>query len=179
MATTEHRLSRRQALGTGLVGAGALAALMSSCGTGSTEATIPDVVRKYVDAFAKRDVEGCVQSFASDGTYSDPGTPRPLSREGINKLFAALFAGFPNATTETVALDPIAKNRAVWRWILRATNSGSFGGVAPTGRPLVLPGCEFIEVRDGLIRRVEGYYDQLTFLAQLGLAPGQPAATPT
>jgi steroid delta-isomerase-like uncharacterized protein len=141
--------------------------------------TIPAVVRKYVDAFANRDVEGCVQSFASDGTYSDPGTPQPLSREEISEHFAALFVGFPDATCETVSLDPIGETRAAWRWIVRASNTGSFRGVAPTGRPVVLPGCEFIEVRDGLIHRVEGYYDRLTFLAQLGLAPSQPAPAPT
>ncbi len=139
--------------------------------------TIPEVVRKYVGAFASRDVEGCVQSFASDGTYSDPGTPQPLSRDEINEHFAALFVGFPDATCETVALDPLAENRTVWRWIVRATNTGSFRGAPPTGRPVVLPGCEFIEVRDGLIHRVEGYYDRLTFLAQLGLVPSPPAAT--
>jgi hypothetical protein len=38
MKVADHRLSRRQALGTGLVGAGALAALISGCGTSSTAA---------------------------------------------------------------------------------------------------------------------------------------------
>lgn len=142
-----------------------------------TRVTVPDVVRKYVDAFANRDVEGCVESFGSDGTYRDPGTPQPLSRGDIKEHFAALFVGFPDSTCETVALDSIAENRAVWRWIVRATNTGSFRGAVPTGRPVVLPGCEFIEVRDGLIHRVEGYFDRLTFLAQLGLAPSQAAPT--
>jgi hypothetical protein len=38
MKVADHRLSRRQALGTGLAGAGVLAVLISGCGTGSTAA---------------------------------------------------------------------------------------------------------------------------------------------
>lgn len=42
MRMTEHRINRRQALvGTGLVGAGAFAALVSACGTASTGTTSP------------------------------------------------------------------------------------------------------------------------------------------
>ena len=36
---------------------------------------------------------------------------------------------------------------------------------------LDLPGCEFIEVRQGLVQRVEGYFDRLSMLRQLGLVP--------
>ncbi|MHB8614118.1 MAG: ester cyclase [Candidatus Dormibacteraceae bacterium] len=139
------------------------------------QVTIPDVVRKYVNAFGDRDVMGCVESFGPDGTYSDPGTRQPLSREEIKEHFAALFVGFPDSTCETVALDRIVENRVVWRWVVRGTNTGSFRGAAPTGRQVVLSGCEFIEVQGGLIHRVEGYYDRLTFMAQLGLVPSQPA----
>lgn len=137
--------------------------------------TIPDVVRTYIDAFGSRNVDGCVGSFAPDGTYSDSGTAQPLSGEAISEHFATLFIGFPDATCETVALDPISDHLAAWRWIVTGTNTGSFRGMKPSGRRVVLAGCEFIEVRDALKDRVEGYYDRLTFLAQLGLAPGQPS----
>jgi steroid delta-isomerase-like uncharacterized protein len=144
-----------------------------------TRVTIPDVVRKYVDAFGNRDVEGCVESFGSTGTYSDPGTPHPLPRHEISEHFAGVFVAFPDLACETVALDRIAENRVVWRWVVRGTNTGSYRGAAPTGRQVVLPGCEFIEVEDNLIHSVEGYFDRLTLMAGLGLVPSRPAPAST
>lgn len=137
---------------------------------------IPEAVHDYVDAFARADVDGCASAFAPDGTYSDPGTAGPLSGQAIRDHFAAFFGGFPDAACETVGLDPVTKNLSVWRWILRGTNTASYRGIPATGRSLTLPGCEFIEVRGGKLHRVDGYFDRLTILGQLGLAPN-PAAS--
>lgn len=139
---------------------------------------IPEVVNEYVDAFAHADVDGCAGAFALDGTYTDPGTRGPLSGQAIRDHFAAFFSGFPNATCETVSLDPVTGHLSVWRWIVRGANSGPYRGIPATGRSLALPGCEFIEARGGKLHRVDGYFDRLTILTQLGLAPGPapPAA---
>jgi steroid delta-isomerase-like uncharacterized protein len=136
---------------------------------------IPEIVRTYVDAFSRRDVDACFDTFAADGTYSDPGTAQPLSGQAFNEHFAGFFAGFPDAKCETVGLNPISEHLWVWRWVLRGTNTGTYRGLPSTGRTLVLPGCEFIEVRVGKIQRIEGYFDRLTILGQLGLAPSPPA----
>jgi len=56
-------------------------------------------------------------------------------------------------------------------WILRGRNTSSYRGLPVTGRPVTLPGCEFIEVRNHKLHRVDGYFDRLSILVQLGLAP--------
>ena len=132
---------------------------------------LPQIVSTYIDAFCRRDVEACLATFAPDGTYSDPGTAQPLTGSAIKDYFAALFVGFPDATTETVALHAITADLAVWRWVIRGTNIGSYRGLPPTGRSVIVPGCEFIEVRAGQLQRVEGYFDRLGMLQQLGLVP--------
>jgi len=133
---------------------------------------IPDVVRRYVDAFAARDSEACARCFAPGGTYSDPTcASEPLRPDDIRKQFGEVFVGFPDAATATVGLHLVAEQMVVWRWIIRGTNAGPYAGRPATGRPIELPGCEFIEIRDGLIQRVDGYFDRLTLLAQLGLDP--------
>jgi steroid delta-isomerase-like uncharacterized protein len=144
-----------------------------------TVVEIPASVKTYVDAFSRRDVDACFDTFAPDGTYSDPGTAQPLSGQASKEHFAGFFAGFPDATCETVGLDPISKDLWAWRWILHGTNTGSYRGLPPTGRSVVLPGCEFIEVRGDKVHRVEGYFDRLTLLGQLGLAPSPPARPAT
>jgi predicted ester cyclase len=77
-----------------------------------------------------------------------------------------------------VSLDPVTEHLSVWRWLLRGTNTGSYRGAPATGRSLTLPGCEFLETRGGKLHQVDGYFDRLTILAQLGLtaAPAAPAA---
>ena len=131
---------------------------------------IPQVVRKYVEAWSAADLDGYLAAFAADGTYSDPSLPEPTLARGLKEHFAGFFAGFPDASCQTVGLDAISDNLSVWPFIIRGTNTGSFRGLPPTGRRLEVPGREFIEVRGDRIGRVQGYIDRLTVLNQLGLA---------
>lgn len=114
-------------------------------------------------------------TFAPDGTYNDPTTTQPLSGQALKNHFGGVLTRFPDAILETVALHAITADLAVWRWVLRGTNTGSYHGLPPTGRSLNLSGCEFIEVRQGLVQRVEGYFDRLSLREQLGLVPRPPA----
>jgi steroid delta-isomerase-like uncharacterized protein len=140
---------------------------------------IPRIVKRYVEAWSTADLDGYLAAFAPDGTYSDPNLPEPTLAHGLKEHFAGFFAGFPDASCETVALDAISDNVLVWRFIIRGTNTGSLRGLPPTGRRVEVPGCEFIEVNGDRIRRVQGYIDRLTMLNQLGLAQSSPTTQAT
>jgi steroid delta-isomerase-like uncharacterized protein len=140
---------------------------------------IPQVVRTYVETWTAADLDGWLATFAADGTYSDPNIPKPTLAHGLKEHFAGFFAGFPDATCETVALDAISDDVWVWRFVGRGTNTGSFRGLPPTGRRVEVPGCEFIEIKGDRVCRVNGYVDRLTMLNQLGLAPSSPARAAT
>ncbi len=135
----------------------------------------PEVIKNYVEAWSNADVDSCIAPFGTDGTYCDPVVPKKTLAPQLKEHWAAFFSGFSDLRYETVGLDPISENVWVWRWIFRGTNTGSFAGEPPTARKAELPGCEFIEVRGGRIRSVVGYYDRLTMLSQLGLAPAAQA----
>jgi steroid delta-isomerase-like uncharacterized protein len=132
---------------------------------------LPQIVSTYIDAFCRQDLDACLATFATDGMYSDPATAQPLSGQAIKDYFGGVFAGFPDATTETVAVHAITEELAVWRMVIRGTQTGNYRGLPPTGRSLILPGCEFIEIRAGKVYRVEGYFDRLSILQQLGAVP--------
>ena len=132
---------------------------------------LPQIVSTYIDASCRGDVEAYLATLAPDALYSDPGTAQPLSGSAIKDHVAAIFVGFPDATFETVALYAIAADLAVWRWVFRGTNTGSYRGLPTTGHSVIVPGCEFIEVSEGKVQRVEGYFDRLGMLQQLGLIP--------
>ena len=48
------------------------------------------------------------------------------------------------------------------------------GEVPPTGRRASIPFAGIVRVRDGKIESIHNYFDQMTFMAQLGLMP-EPA----
>jgi steroid delta-isomerase-like uncharacterized protein len=135
----------------------------------------PKIIKNYVEAWSNADVDSCIAPFGTDGTYCDPAVPKPTLARELKEQWAGFFSGFPDLRFETVGLDPISENIWVWRWIGRGTNTGSFAGAPPTGRKVEQPGCEFIDVRGGRIHSVVGYYDRLTMLSQLGLAPAAQA----
>jgi hypothetical protein len=136
---------------------------------------LPEVIRAYVDAYCRGDLDGCVAAFAPTGTYIAPGMSQPASGQAIKEQFALLFAGFPDLSCETVALERISESLSFWRWILRGTNTNAYRGLPPTGRSFTMHGCEFMEVQGDKLHWVEGYFDRLTLLTQLDLAPGATA----
>jgi steroid delta-isomerase-like uncharacterized protein len=137
---------------------------------------VPAIVRQYLDACKPATLDAYVATYAADGTYSDPGTPQPLSGGGIKAYMGGLFAAFPDTVFETLAVDVVSENLVAWRWVMHGTNTGSFAGMPATGRQVHLPGCEFIEVRNKKIQRVDGYFDRMTMLGHMGLLPPPPSA---
>jgi len=57
---------------------------------------------------------------------------------------------------------------------MHATNSGPYRGFPASGKTINLPGCEIIETRGDKVFRVQGYFDRLTMMAQMGLVAGPP-----
>ena len=55
------------------------------------------------------------------------------------------------------------------QWLMRGTNTGLLQGNPPTGGTVALPGADFIVVERDKVRSVQGYFDQKTFVEQLGL----------
>ena len=129
------------------------------------------LIKTYVATFNPRDLDRWIATFAPDGTYSDPNIVKPTPAHGLKDHFAGLFAGFPDATFELVGLDAVSERLWVWRWVMHGTNTASYRGFPATGRSVTMPGCEIIEIRGDKVHRVQGYFDRMTMLSQLGLAP--------
>jgi steroid delta-isomerase-like uncharacterized protein len=139
---------------------------------------LPQIVSTYIDAFCRQDVDAWLTTFAPDGTLSDPATDQqPLAGQALKDVVGGFFAGFPDATTETVAVYAITEDLTAWRWVIRGSHTSSYRGLPPTGRSLILPGCEFIAVQEGLVQRVEGYFDRLSLLQHIGAIPAPGRAS--
>ena len=97
--------------------------------------------------------------------------------EGARAVVESLRRAFPDfrLTIE----DLVADGDTVWlRMVATGSNTGSFMGNAPTGRPLRIDVFDVIRVEDGKMVEHWGVPDRLGALLQLGLMrpPGAVAA---
>lgn len=114
--------------------------------------TPSEVVREWVRRFNAADVDGLAALYAVDAINHQVVTDLLRGREAIAALFRTEFA----RATMVCEVEQILQDRewAVMEW----------------RDPLGLRGCGFFHVREGRIVLQRGYFDQLSFFRQQGLA---------
>lgn len=128
-----------------------------------------EIAQTYFDAWNQRDADGIVASMTPDGVYLDPTVPQGVSGQGIVEMVNALWSAFPDLHFELPSANVIGDDRVAAQWVMLGTNTGSFNGLPPTNKPIRLSGADFIEVADGKVKRVQGYFDSGELPKQLGL----------
>ena len=128
-----------------------------------------DSAQRYYDAWNARDSKAIVATFAEGGTYEDPASGGTLRGEAIGEYAAGLLAAFPDLSFEIVSVAEAGDNAVAAQWIMKGTNSAPFMGGPPTNKTIALPGADFIAVEGDRVASVKGYFDQRTFVDQLGL----------
>jgi steroid delta-isomerase-like uncharacterized protein len=133
---------------------------------------------RLTDAMNDHDVEAVARCYAPDAVLTSPdGTVH--GREGAAAAIGRYLTAFPDLrVTSTTKVESGAT--AVDEWVFTGTNTGPIETpdgqtIPPTGRAVNQCGIDIGTVEDGLITSHRIYWDQLEFLAQLGLT-GQEAA---
>lgn len=109
-----------------------------------------------------------------DPAFVDHNPPfgGPGGAQGLREAAAMMRAGCPDWHSDR--LHMVAEGELVTEHFLACgTHSVEFFGVAATGNVLHLGGINLFRVRAGRIVERWGCLDELGFLRQLGLAPGQ------
>jgi steroid delta-isomerase-like uncharacterized protein len=131
--------------------------------------TAKDAAQAYLAAWNAHDGAAVAATLAPHGTYIDPTLPAPIGGEALIGYVAALTGAFPDLRfeVEQVSAD---NDRVIVAWRMRGTNTGLLPAMPePTGSACDLPGIDVITVDDAGIVSVVGYFDQKTFVEQLGL----------
>jgi steroid delta-isomerase-like uncharacterized protein len=136
-------------------------------------ATAREISDRYTDAINAHDAEAIAALYEDDAALSDPmGEFR--GREAIAGYWQVFFDAFPDLQARD-ELKAEVGDTAVNEWSSTGTHSGPLetpdGTIPATGRRGAMRGCDLLTVRNGLIHSHRVYYDQLGFLAQLGLVP--------
>lgn len=130
------------------------------------------VAHAFADLMNRHDPDAVDGFIAVDYVNHNPYVAD--GREANRAFWASWFAAFPDTavTLEDVLVDG---DRVAARFTYRATSTGPFLGLPPTGRPVVMRSIDIWRVRDGMA--VE-HWDELNsaeLLAQLGAPAGEAA----
>ncbi len=127
------------------------------------------LVVRYVELYDAGDVAIADEIVAVDFVdHTHPeAEPGPA---GVKRMVAALRAAFPDARATVEQL--VAEGDTVaFRFVLRGTHHGIFGGIPPTGKSVTLTGMDFIRIADGKLAELWSNQDTLGLLRQLGAIP--------
>src|SRR5205085_263834 len=132
------------------------------------------VIRRLIDGLNQKDVAVLDEVCTPDFVFHDPNNPQVRSREDFKQWVTEFFAAFPDLhfSLEDILAEG---DRVAYRYTLRATNTGSWGGATPTGKPVTFTAMSLSRFREG--KSAEGWQngDSLGMAQQLGMipAPGQ------
>jgi steroid delta-isomerase-like uncharacterized protein len=127
--------------------------------------------RSYFEALAARDPEAIVSHWHEDGVDDVVPLGVKRGRQEIEQMFRELFAAAPDLET-TVTRIVAGEKQAAVEWRMHGTfDGGPFQGVEPTGRPIEMRGLDMLEIEDGQIVRITGYYDGAEYARQIGMLP--------
>ena len=129
------------------------------------------ICRDYFKAFLARDAGWMEKHVAKTFVRHDPGLDFEVrGPNGVLQLHDALMPAFPDMKLDLE--DLVAEGEKVLvRLVIRATHTGPFGEMAPTGKPISVPVLDLFQIRDGVLIEHWAQLDNLGMLKQLGALP--------
>ncbi|MBA3382990.1 MAG: ester cyclase [Actinobacteria bacterium] len=135
------------------------------------------IVRRVTELIEKeRNIEGLDDVLAEDFVNHSPSPGFAPDREGFKQNAADVYGAFDLTYTSDfmVAVDDLV----VERWTESGPHTGTYFGVPPTGRHVVVTGIEIWRLRDGKIVERWAEVNELELLRKVGLLDGVYPDTP-
>jgi limonene-1,2-epoxide hydrolase len=120
-------------------------------------ATNEQVIRDFIAAWSRLDVEELVQYFCEDGVYHNMPTQAVAGHAALRPYIAAFLKGW--TSTEWDVLNLASSGDVVFAERLDRTVVGD--------KPVNLPCCGVFEMQDGRIKVWRDYFDIGTYVAAL------------
>ena len=152
---------------------GAAPTLETAARADSNEARNKDLVHQYhVDVWEEGHLDHAWQYLGQGFTSHATVTTLPPGQQVGPDFLAQFWSGFPDLQSHEDALLGDGDLVTI-RWTITGTHTGTFFGVAPTGRTIQVSGMDMLRIADDkLVEHWGGVADQMDdFLAQVGATP--------
>ncbi len=130
------------------------------------------LVRRAVEEVWNRDNYAVVEELAARDIVIHASTPGQEIHgpEGIKQYYSTLHVAFPDIHF-TIEDQIAAGDRVVTRWTARATHTGEYQDIPPTGKQVHLADIDIDRIVNGKVVECWPIADQLSLLQQLGVVP--------
>ena len=130
------------------------------------------VPRRFFAAITARDVEAAVACWAPGGVERMPFAEEVTAPDGIRDFLHELLRAFPDYRAEAIETFPAPPDRVIVHFRVTGTFCGGpLRGLQPTGYRWDFDGFDVFHVRDGLITRIDLYFDALDLARRTGALP--------
>ena len=133
------------------------------------------MVRRLFEAINAND-EPAYRSIVAPGFVHHSGAGDLTADEAIG-AFAHYQHAFDDLRYDIAEILPVDGDRAVARWSLRGTQTGTFMGAPASGKTFDSPGLSLHKVVEGRIVEEWEYNDDLALLGSLGFEVHAPASS--
>lgn len=140
-----------------------------------TREEIGALLARRQEAMSDHDVDGLEALYAKECVVESPMAAGTVQgREANAQIHRAFFDAFPDISfnLEELLIDG---DRVVQIGTLMATDTGGLMGMAPSGKPVVIPIVYFSKLANGEIVYERRVYDFTGMLVQIGVLKARPA----
>jgi len=141
-----------------------------------TEREVLRLARANINAFSQGDQKKFANGLALNSVYDEVATQRKVTgRDAVVKASFAWRGAFPDAKgtiTRAFAKGNQAVLEITWQGTHRGTLEGPGGAIPATGKKVNVRATQVITAARGRVKEVRHYFDMMTLVQQLGVAPG-------
>jgi len=135
-----------------------------------------DVVARFFEAFARRDVDTMMEVVSDDIVEDLAGVGVVTGADEDRAFLTALFESFPDLASEVTRVVG-AGNLVAVEWRRRGTFTGRpWRGLPASDRPFDFRGVALVEVDGDRITRINVYSDTAEFGRDIGVLPPEGSA---
>src|SRR6478609_1495274 len=129
------------------------------------------VMRLFVEFINAASESLAAELISPDAIFHVPGRSEPMrGPAGYLAIIGMMRGGFPDIqwTLEEMIAEG---DKVAARFIMRGTHRGTFFGVPPTGKPIVVQAMNIYRLSGGQFVEEHGQPDMLGLLQQIGAVP--------